>query len=408
MKINRDLVSYSLRNIVKRRTRSFLTILSIFIGIMAIFALISFGQGLSNYVDSISNQMGADKLIIMPKSSFGNPTLSNDKFTEDDVEFIRKIVGVKEATAMNLMSIQVQRRISDKPKYTYAISIPTDGPGFRMLSELMDIELEQGRLLTKGDISKVVVGWEYGQPNKIFAKPISVGDSIIINGKKVKVIGILQSFGNPSDDKQVYFTEEGLINVLGAKREYIQIIARSQPGEDPNLIADKVQERFRKYKHQDEGKETFTVQTFQDLIKSFGTILTILNAVLVLIALISVVVAAVNIMNTMYTAVLERTNEIGVMKAIGAQNKDILFIFVFEAGFLGLLGSAVGIILGWGVAELGRVIAAGAGFSMLKPVYPFWLILGCLIFGFLMGAISGLAPAIQASRHKPVESLRYE
>lgn len=399
---------YSLRNIVHRRTRSFLTILSIFIGIMAIFALISFGQGLSSYVNSISNQMGSDKLLMMPKSSFGNPSQATDKFSEKDVEFVRKIVGVKEATGMNMMSVQVQRRINDKAKYTYAITLPTSGSELRLLEEMMDIKLKEGRLITKGDIAKVVVGWEYSQPNKVFTKPISVGDDIFVNGKRVKVVGIFETFGNPSDDKQIYFTEDGLMSILGAKKEYIEIIARSQPGDDPQQVALKIEDKFRKYKDQEEGKETFTVQTFQDLIKSFGTIITILNAVLVLIAFISVVVAAVNIMNTMYTAVLERTNEIGVMKAIGAQNKDILFVFVFEAGLLGVIGSAVGIILGFGIAELGGAIAAGAGFSMLNPVYPWWLILGCLIFGFIMGALSGLAPAIQASKHKPVDSLRYE
>jgi putative ABC transport system permease protein len=272
----------------------------------------------------------------------------------------------------------------------------------------MSIKLYQGRELGQGDIAKVVVGYEYSQPDKIFTKPISVGDDIVVNGQKVKVVGIFESFGNPSDDRQIYFTDTGMIQVLGTPKEYVEIIARSQPNENPTDVAKKIEDRFRKHRGEKEGKESFTVQTFQDLIKSFATIITVLNTVLVMIALISVFVAAVNITNTMYTAVLERTNEIGVMKAIGAQNHDILIIFLVEAGILGFIGSAVGIILGFGIAELGGAIAKGAGYGLLQPYYPWWLIVGCLVFGVLVGTLSGLAPAIQASRHKPVESLRYE
>ena len=114
--------------------------------------------------------------------------------------------------------------------------------------------------------------------------------------------------------------------------------------------------------------------------ETFGMIINILNGILVLIALISLVVAAVNIMNTMYTAVLERTKEIGVMKAIGAQNNEILSIFVFESGFLGFLGGVAGVILGFLISFTGGKIAAGAGFAMLKPVFPWYLILSCLLF----------------------------
>jgi len=110
----------------------------------------------------------------------------------------------------------------------------------------------------------------------------------------------------------------------------------------------------------------------------------------------------------MYTAVLERTQEIGIMKAVGAQNSSILFIFVFESGLLGIIGSTVGMGLGYLIAEAGGALAKGAGYALLQPAYPYWLIIGVLLFGFLMGVFSGLAPAVQASKQKPVDALRYE
>jgi putative ABC transport system permease protein len=121
-----------------------------------------------------------------------------------------------------------------------------------------------------------------------------------------------------------------------------------------------------------------------------------------------VVVAAVNIMNTMYTAVLERTGEIGIMKAVGARNSDILFIFVFEAGLLGAMGGVLGVILGYIVAKIGGGIAAASGFSLLQPIFPWTLVLGCIVFAFLVGAGAGIMPAYKASRLRPVEALRYE
>ena len=127
-----------------------------------------------------------------------------------------------------------------------------------------------------------------------------------------------------------------------------------------------------------------------------------------MIALISVIVAAVNIMNTMYTSILERTREIGVMKSIGAKNRFILLVFVAESGILGLIGGTIGIFFGYGISYLGGRIAAIYGLTMLKPAFPLWLVMGCLLFAFIVGAASGLLPSIQASKLKPVDALRYE
>ncbi|MBD3309876.1 FtsX-like permease family protein, partial [Candidatus Woesearchaeota archaeon] len=104
----------------------------------------------------------------------------------------------------------------------------------------------------------------------------------------------------------------------------------------------------------------------------------------------------------------ERTKEIGVMKAIGAPNSQILFIFVFESGLLGLLGGFVGILFGWLISKGGGYIAAVTGYSALKPIFPLWLTVSCALFAMIVGAASGLLPAKQASELKPVDALRYE
>jgi putative ABC transport system permease protein len=111
----------------------------------------------------------------------------------------------------------------------------------------------------------------------------------------------------------------------------------------------------------------------------------------------------------MYTAVIERTKEIGVMKSVGAQNKDILFIFLIESGMLGLSGGIIGIAIGIGLSKLVEVMASiFLGTTLIKAYFPWYLILGSLAFSLIVGALSGLLPAKQASALKPVDALRYE
>ena len=110
----------------------------------------------------------------------------------------------------------------------------------------------------------------------------------------------------------------------------------------------------------------------------------------------------------MYTAVMERTNEIGIMKAIGARNNDIFLIFLIESGILGAVGGILGIAAGIGMSKLVTVGAAAGGWSLIKAVFPSWLIIGAFLFSFLVGALAGTLPARQASKMKPVDALRYE
>jgi putative ABC transport system permease protein len=111
----------------------------------------------------------------------------------------------------------------------------------------------------------------------------------------------------------------------------------------------------------------------------------------------------------MYTATLERTNEIGIMKAVGAKNSDIMQIFLIESGVIGLLGGILGIIIGIVLSKIVEFIGKNfLGTTLLSAYFQWYLILGALAFAFLVGMSSGVMPAIQASKMKPVDALRYE
>tara|TARA_Y100000310_G_scaffold127988_1_gene127131 strand:+ start:3179 stop:4399 length:1221 start_codon:yes stop_codon:yes gene_type:complete len=406
--MNPDLVIYSLKNLLSRKTRTWLTILSILIGIMAIFALVSFGQGIAKYMDDMFQQMGTDKLMIMPRGA-GVPGTGNVKFYEDDIDFIRKINGVGEIIGYMMVNGEVKIKDDKKPKYPYVMGLPTDPDERRLFEEMAaGFEVVEGRGLKKGDKLKANLGHNYRTANKVFKKALNVGDKIIVNGINVDIVGFYDEVGNPEDDRNVYLTFEGFKEIFDKGDEYQTIVIRAADDQSPTELAEKIGDKFRKKKDQKEGQEDFHVQTFEQMMETFGTVIIVLNAVLVIIALISLVVAAVNIMNTMYTAVLERTKEIGIMKAVGSRNSDILFVFVFESGLLGLVGGILGVLLGYGVAKFGELMARQSGLTMLKPYFPWWLVVGCLMFAFLVGAGSGLLPAIHASRQKPVDALRYE
>jgi len=196
---------------------------------------------------------------------------------------------------------------------------------------------------------------------------------------------------------------------LGVPDQEDEIDAKSAEGFDVTTVADSIERRLLQIKNEKKDQETFSVQTSEQLLTSFTNIFNIVQGVLVGIAAISLLVGGIGIMNTMYTSVLERTKEIGTMKAVGAKNSDILQIFLFESGLLGLVGGAIGVVLGIGLGKGVQYIATIAlGTNLLQASITAPLIVGALAFSFLIGSSSGILPAMQAARLKPADALRYE
>ncbi len=403
----KDIIKYSLSNLWNRKLRSFLTILSILIGITAIFALSSFGMGMQLFIKDVAKQMGTDKVMMMPRDYMTAMEKTNVVFTEEDMNFIRKINGVDEVTGMMFASAKFKFK-DYKEIYPFAMGMSTDTDEKRLAEEMFaGYGVEKGRAIKKGDVLKAALGYNYLVPNRAFKKPVSLGDKIEINDVKVEVVGFYEEIGNPGDDVNVYLSLEGFKEIFG-DTDYFFLLIRSAPDQNPTELAEKIKEKYRKHKDQEKGEEEFFVQTYEEMMEVYTAVMNILVGILILIALISVFVAAVNIMNSMYTSILERTREIGVMKSIGATNKTILFVFILESGTLGLLGGILGVLLGYGIAKTGGLIASYYGLAMLGPAFPLWLTISCLIFAFAVGAASGFLPAKQASKLKPVDALRYE
>ena len=398
-------ITYSLQNLKKRKLRSWLTILSILIGITAIFTLLSFGIGIKKYVDQVADESGRNKLFIQAKG-IGAPGTDESFFlSRSDVDFVSKIKGVDKIVGMYFKAGEIN--LDNEKRFHYVIGSDTDNLDF--IEESFAVNIIKGRQLKKSDTNKAVLGYNYQFKEKIFKKAVRLGDKIEINGNSFEVVGFYDEVGNPQDDSNIFITNEAFeMSYPDRKDKFGFVILSSQRDARPSELAPKIEEKLRKHKGQNKGKEDFFVQTFEDALATFTTIINIINGMLVLIALVSLVVAFVNIMNTMYTSILERTKEIGVMKAIGAKNSDILIVFIVESGLIGFIGGLLGVALGYIISSIGGSIAASSGFALLKPSYPIALVIGCLFFSFLVGAAAGFLPARKAASLRPVDALRYE
>ena len=405
--MNFEEIKYSIKNVFQRKTRSFLTILSILMGITAIFTLTSFGLGIQNYVNVLAEEAGANKLFVQAQSFAAPGTDENFFITKDEVDFISKIKGVDEAVGLYLKVAEIKSK--NQVKYNWIMGYDTDYTELLFEGFGFDYQAEKGRRLKEGDTGKVMLGYNYQLADTVFKKSLNVGDKVELNGIPHEIVGFVTEVGNPADDANIYVTDKTMeILYPTIKDKFGWVMLSAEKGVDAEELAERIEDKLRKRRGQDEGEEDFYVQSFADIIETFGSVISILTGVLILIAIVSLIVAGVNIMNTMYTAVLERTKEIGIMKAIGARNSDILFIFVFESGLLGMLGGVIGVLFGYLIASLAGQIAASAGYSSLYPIFPTSLVLGCILFAFLVGAISGLLPAIRASKLNPTDALRYE
>jgi len=200
-----------------------------------------------------------------------------------------------------------------------------------------------------------------------------------------------------------------LQELFGVKDELDIIFVKVEQGADVNTVVERINENLRKDRDLDEGEEDFQVQSFENLLTTFSNIFGIVSAVIIGIAAISLLVGGVGIMNTMYMSVLERTKEVGVMKAIGAKNSHILTLFLIESGIYGIIGGLVGVGVGVGIAKTVELVAKQIlGTPLLRAEVTLGLILGTLLFSFVVGMVSGIAPAYRASKMNPVDALRYE
>ena len=398
-------VKLAVKNIKKKRLRSLLTLLGILISVATIFLLISLSLGLRSAIEEQFRLFGTDKFFIQPKGQFGPPGSTRAvELTVEDAKRVEKVTGVKDISYWAVGNTEIKFR--DEKRFFVVLGYPLEQD--EVFVESGAYKIDEGRLLKEGEKGSIILGSQY-KYNNIFKKTPKIGDILEINGKDFKIKGFFKQIGNPGDDRLIYMSLEDLKSTVDIGEIIDAIVVQVGKGEDVKEVAERAEKNLRRFRNQDEDNQDFTVLTPEEFLEVFGTVLNIIAVFLIGVAAISLLVGSIGIANTMFTSVLERTREIGIMKAVGAKNSDIAFIFLIESGILGLIGGIIGVSVGVFAGKIIEYIAVNQlGTTLLKISTPFYLIGGCLLFAFLVGVISGTLPAIRASKTNPVESLRYE
>ncbi len=402
-----DSLVYVVQHLLRRKLRSWLTLLGIFIGMAAVVSLISLSQGMQNAITSEFEKVGADRIVVMPGGAIAGPMssgLSVAKLTSEDLRVIQRVRGVE--FAMGMVSTYAPIYFKDEMKEGYLFGVPTDSKTNYYIERVGLFNIADGRNPKPGSKYEAVFG--YRTAHKLFSRNITTKDKITIEGKEFSVVGVQSLIGTGVHDQIIRIPKDTLKELFGIGDENSMIVVKVSSGSNPINVAEDIKLQLRQFRNVKEGEEDFSVETSQEMVKVFTQILGVVQALLVGVASISLVVGAVGIMNTMYTAVVERTKEIGIMKAIGATNRAILLIFVLESGLLGLVGGAIGVILGIFISKSVELVAAQQlGSNLLKAYLSPGLILGVLFFAFSLGVLSGFFPARKAAKLQPVDALRH-
>jgi putative ABC transport system permease protein len=398
-----DYIKMSLRNIVRRKRRTALTVIGIFIGITAVVSLVSLGQGLETSIEQEFQSIGGDKIFINAGGSLTGSSQGASTLTDQDLIAVRTVRGVEAVEGTIFMNTGVE--YNDQTTFLPVIGMPT-GPNQDIVMESWAMEMKEGRMVRDTDQYSVVIGSQVA--NRVFDEEPGIRSNMNIKGEKHRVIGVLEPTGDPSIDTAVVLPMDHSRELLDRGNSYDWLFAQVDDGFEPGEVKEDVERSLRNQRNVPEGEETFTVSTQEDLVESFSSILSVVTGVVIGIASISLFVGGVGIMNTMYTSVTQRSREIGVMKAIGAQKRQIMFVFLLESAVIGFIGGLTGVIFGVSLSWLGAFAMSQFSTLGISPYLGAELLLGSLAFSLVLGVISGVLPARRAANLEPAEALRYE
>ena len=411
----RDTLRMALGNLRRSKLRNLLTFFGIVIGIGAMVSLLSFGTGLKKVALREAEGTIFTTITVQPKNRDSSP------LTDETVQKFRALTGVRIAYPM--VAFPVMTRIGDKKASAIVRGLPAE---IGKLKPYSDQKI--GRFFTSDDAYQAIVSQKLLDALKlkrdeVINKEITItalvsqkgGTMPVTREEKFKVIGIIESmeslfFGTflflPIDTaknmgKGVFKDLEQILDMSGTSKGYSTVHIRAATANEVEKICKEIEKM---------GYKTWSLQ---EQFKEIRTFFLLFNSVLGGIGAIGLLIACLGIANTMITSVLERTKEIGIMKAVGAGNKDIRNLYFAQTGIIGFCGGVFGVVLGWAVTRIAEPIM---NFYMVKYgekaidlfCMPVWLIAGAIAFAVFASLLAGLYPARRAIRISPARTLRYE
>lgn len=403
----------ALTGVSTNKSRSALTILGIVIGITAIILVMSIGSGAQSLILSQIEALGSKTITIIPGREPTGPSdfaqVFSESLKEKDLTALTRRENVP--TLSRVMPVVFGAETASYGNETYR---PTIFGATELMFEMFDLEVDAGTAVSDEDVrgraAVAVIGSTVAE--ELFGDEDPVGQKLKIKGTNFLVIGTLPSKGQVS-----FFNFDEMISVpYTSAQQYIfgikhfhRLIVEADTEENVDRTVRDVKATLREsHDITDPEKDDFFVQTQADIAERVSSVTTIMTLFLVAVAGISLLVGGIGIMNIMLVSVTERTREIGLRKAIGATDKDILTQFLFEAIILTGLGGVIGILLGAFLSFMTSLALsqfAGLDWTFTFPVSA--ALLGLGVAGCI-GLVFGLYPARKAALKSPIEALRYE
>jgi len=387
-------------SLLAKKTRTFLSMLGIIIGVATVIAVFAVGQGAQESVNSQFQNLSANSVLIMPNR--GRGFTSSSKLTTADAQLLLSADHVASATGAVQGNVSVSYGSTDK---SYGI-VGAD-QNFIAVSNLT---VESGRTITSDDIdnkSMVAVVGSTVVADLFTDGANPIGSEITVGGKKIEIVGVLKKLGSRvgmiSIDEAVIIPSSTAEKSILGDRGQVMITAQVDNVDNTGLATSSITTILRtEHKLKLDQEDDFRIMDAGSMVAAAQASAKTMTALLTAIAAITLLVSGIGIMNVMFVTVAERTKEIGIAKAIGGKQTDILSQFLLESIILSMVGGIIGMIIGQAaipIISYFNLIAMAS--SSTGPIIGF-------SFSVLVGVFFGFYPAWQASRLDPVDALRNE